>query len=191
MDRLKYLKNQAEPIVAAKSGEMMDKAADSMDWLIGEVERLRAENKRLTSTARADVISDRDLAEDLARKVASLEAKNADLSERVAAMKSDQTLAAGETQALRAENTDLRKQLAQHDGFASDATDDVDYWRKKARDHWDACQGAIADAGVLKTKLAWFQRREPSVRAMLDGDEESDDETLWKLIEWEAANPKP
>jgi len=191
MDRLKYLKNQAEPIVAAKSGEMMDKAADSMDWLIGEVERLRAENKRLTSTARADVISDRDLAEDLARKVASLEAKNADLSERVAAMKSDQTLAAGETQALRAENTDLRKQLAQHDGFASDATDDVDYWRKMARDHWDACQGAIADAGVLKTKLAWFQRREPSVRAMLDGDEESDDETLWKLIEWEAANPKP
>lgn len=62
---------------------------------------------------------------------------------------SNEAILANEVRVLREEIAALRKDQGE---FASDQEHDVDYWRLKAREHWDSCQGALAELERVKAE---------------------------------------
>jgi len=170
-----------------------DADREVMETLAAEVERLRAENYELR-TQQDMWQADKHLFDTRSTKVRELEAENVELRVQLTEARDEHPTSI--MAMLRVENAELRAQLAHYDGFASEATDDVDYWRKKARDHWDACQGAISEIGTLKARLAWFEeyhRVADEAFQEIDLAHEGDvvHSELEKLVKWEADHPKP
>lgn len=121
----------------------------------------------------------------LIEKVGRLEAENTRLLEQLEVADAGAELATKKLEALKAANAEWE---SQYGGLATNAVNDVDYWRLKGRDHWDAYQGLAAEVEPLKARLAWFEEREPWVRKHVDHCWFENGEAVQ---DWEAENPKP